>query len=100
MKSLIDMFKEGFLSKHVLAATLRAHQAAVDVFKSPQRRQPKKNLARIVDRISIDDATYGQEHDISVDAKTKVHDSVAPFISIFLMRQRVQHGSSRVCESL
>mmetsp|Transcript_1952 Transcript_1952/g.3045 ORF Transcript_1952/g.3045 Transcript_1952/m.3045 type:complete len:86 (+) Transcript_1952:282-539(+) len=63
-------------------------------------RQSKKNSARIVDRTSSDDARYGQEHDISVDTKTKVHDSFAPSISIFLMRQRVQHGSSRVCESL
>ncbi len=44
MKSLIDMFKEGFLSKNVLAATLRAHQAAVDVFKSPQREAAKEKF--------------------------------------------------------
>ena len=33
----MDMFKEGFVSKEVLAATLRVYQAAVDATKSPQR---------------------------------------------------------------
>ncbi len=36
-KKLMGMFKGGFVSKEVLAATLRAHQAAVDATKSPQR---------------------------------------------------------------
>eukprot|EP00985_Skeletonema_marinoi_P020388 scaffold12116_cov117-Skeletonema_marinoi.AAC.1 len=37
MKMLLAMFKEGLVSKDDLAATLRAHQAAVDATKSPQR---------------------------------------------------------------
>ena len=37
MKELMDAFKGGFVSKEVLAAALRAHKAAVDATKSPQR---------------------------------------------------------------
>jgi len=37
MKLLLAMFKQGLVSKDDLAATLRAHQAAVDATKSPQR---------------------------------------------------------------
>eukprot|EP00985_Skeletonema_marinoi_P000141 scaffold42_cov77-Skeletonema_marinoi.AAC.2 len=37
IKELIEKFKEGFVSKDDLAAALRAHQAAVDATKSPQR---------------------------------------------------------------
>jgi len=37
IKTLMEYFKEGFVSKDDLAATLRAHQAAVDATKSPQR---------------------------------------------------------------
>eukprot|EP00984_Skeletonema_dohrnii_P026580 scaffold15922_cov104-Skeletonema_dohrnii-CCMP3373.AAC.11 len=37
IKELMGHFKEGFVSKDELAATLRAHQAAVDATKSPQR---------------------------------------------------------------
>eukprot|EP00984_Skeletonema_dohrnii_P018440 scaffold8628_cov105-Skeletonema_dohrnii-CCMP3373.AAC.3 len=37
MKLLMDHFKDGFVSKDDLAAALRAHQAAVDATKSPQR---------------------------------------------------------------
>ncbi len=38
------MFKDGFLSKNVLAATFRAHQAAVDVLKSPQREAAEEKF--------------------------------------------------------
>jgi len=37
IKELLEIFKEGFVSKDDLAAALRAHQAAVDSAKSPQR---------------------------------------------------------------
>ena len=37
IKDLIDAFKEGFMAKEDLAAALRAHKAAVDATKSPQR---------------------------------------------------------------
>eukprot|EP00984_Skeletonema_dohrnii_P022029 scaffold11147_cov79-Skeletonema_dohrnii-CCMP3373.AAC.1 len=37
IKSLIRAFKSGMMSKDNLAAALRAHQAAVDATKSPQR---------------------------------------------------------------
>ncbi len=37
MKALKDAFKKGCISKEDLAATVRAHQAAVDATKSPQR---------------------------------------------------------------
>ncbi len=37
IKLLMLAFKDGFISKDLLAATLRAHQAAVDATKSPQR---------------------------------------------------------------
>ncbi len=42
LKMLMDAFKGGFVSKDVLAATLRAHQAAVDATKSPQREAAAK----------------------------------------------------------
>ena len=37
IKCVIEMFKMGFVSKEELAAALRAHKAAVDATKSPQR---------------------------------------------------------------
>jgi len=37
IKYLLKMFKGGLIDKDELAATLRAHQAAVDATKSPQR---------------------------------------------------------------
>ena len=37
MKYLLSAFKDGFVEKDVLAAALRAHKAAVDETKSPQR---------------------------------------------------------------
>jgi len=36
-KALIDDFRRGFVGKEDLAAALRAHQAAIDATKSPQR---------------------------------------------------------------
>ena len=38
MKKLMDRFREGYVSKEDLAATLRAHHATVDAMKSPQRK--------------------------------------------------------------
>ena len=35
---LIDVFKEGFVEKEILTATFRAHKAAVDATKSPERK--------------------------------------------------------------
>jgi len=45
IKPLMDLFQEGYVSKDDLAAALRAHQAAVDATKSPQREAAK--IARI-----------------------------------------------------
>ena len=42
IKMLMDGFKEGFVEKEVLAAALRAHKAAVDETKSPQRQLEEK----------------------------------------------------------
>ena len=39
MKELMRGFKRGFVEKEVLAAALRAHQAAVNATKSPQREE-------------------------------------------------------------
>ena len=41
-KMLMIAFKKGFVEKDVLAATLRAHQAAVDATKSPQREAAER----------------------------------------------------------
>ena len=43
IKTLMEGFKNGFVSKEDLAATLRAHQAAIDATKSPQREAADKN---------------------------------------------------------
>ena len=37
IKALMDEFRSGMVSKENLAAALRAHQAAVEETKSPQR---------------------------------------------------------------
>eukprot|EP00984_Skeletonema_dohrnii_P020259 scaffold9816_cov99-Skeletonema_dohrnii-CCMP3373.AAC.13 len=42
-KALIDDFKRGFVGKEDLAAALRAHQAAVDAAKSPQREAAEEH---------------------------------------------------------
>ena len=39
IKALMKAYKEGFVEKDVLAAALRAHKAAVDTRKSPQRQE-------------------------------------------------------------
>ena len=39
---LMEAFKNGFVEKDVLATTLRAHKAAVDATKSPQREEGRK----------------------------------------------------------
>ena len=44
IKTLMKMFKEGWVKKDVLAATLRAHEAAVNATKSPQRRSQKDRI--------------------------------------------------------
>ena len=42
IKALMNAFKNGFVEKEGLAAALRAHQAAVDETKSPQREVAEK----------------------------------------------------------
>ena len=42
IKALIHAFKRGSVEKDVLAVSLRAHKAAVDATKSPQRKQAKE----------------------------------------------------------
>ena len=37
MKPLMDLFKEGYVSKEDLTSALRAYQTAVNATKSPQR---------------------------------------------------------------
>eukprot|EP00984_Skeletonema_dohrnii_P026121 scaffold15418_cov75-Skeletonema_dohrnii-CCMP3373.AAC.3 len=54
IKPLIDYFKEGFVSKDDLAAALRAHQAAVDATKSPQR-DAAEEYYRSKDNINTED---------------------------------------------
>ena len=43
MKELMEMFKEGFVEKEDLATALRAHKAALDATKSPQREAAEKS---------------------------------------------------------
>ena len=43
-KSLMKAFKDGFISKEILTTTLRAHHAAVDATKSPQREEGEEFL--------------------------------------------------------
>ena len=43
----MNAFKEGLVSKEVLAATLRAHQAAIDATKTPQRDEAAKSFTMI-----------------------------------------------------
>ena len=42
MKKLMDGFRDGYVSKEKLTATLRAYQAAVDATKSPQRKEAEE----------------------------------------------------------
>ena len=44
IQELMKAFKNGFVGKDVLAAALRAHKAAVDATKSPQREAAEKLL--------------------------------------------------------
>ena len=50
IKNLMFAFKEGKVSKDDLAAALRAHQAAVDATKSPQREAAKIESSRSMKR--------------------------------------------------
>eukprot|EP00985_Skeletonema_marinoi_P010711 scaffold5030_cov128-Skeletonema_marinoi.AAC.5 len=50
IKALMDLFKEEYVSKDDLAAALRAHQAAVDATKSPQREAAKIESSRSTNR--------------------------------------------------
>ncbi len=52
MKALMKFFKGGYVSKEDLAATLRAHQAAVDATKSPQR-EAAEDFIRILEERSL-----------------------------------------------
>eukprot|EP00984_Skeletonema_dohrnii_P022749 scaffold11856_cov96-Skeletonema_dohrnii-CCMP3373.AAC.1 len=42
LDALKDRYKDGLVSKEDFAAALRAHQAAVDATKSPQREEAEK----------------------------------------------------------
>ena len=44
IKILTRFYKDGLVSKEEFAAALRAHQAAVDATKSPQREEAAKSL--------------------------------------------------------
>ena len=44
----MDIFEMGIVSKADLAAALRAHQAAVDATKSPQRKRAEATSADIL----------------------------------------------------
>ncbi len=46
VKELMHAFKGGFVNKEDLAAALRAHQAAVDATKSPQRKEAEEFRGR------------------------------------------------------
>ncbi len=55
----MSAFKLGFVSKEVLAATLRTHQAVVDATKSRQREVAAEFLANHTQLVKvIDDAVY------------------------------------------
>ena len=51
IKALMQAFKKGFVEKEVLAAALRAHKAAVDAIKSPQRDQAEESIDSVSGRI-------------------------------------------------
>ena len=48
IKKLMEVFKKGFMEKENLTAALRAHKAAVDATKSPQRDEAEKNGRRLL----------------------------------------------------
>ena len=47
IEMLMKAFRDGFISKEVLTATLRAHQTAVDATKSPQRKKTEDFLGSV-----------------------------------------------------
>uniref|UniRef100_A0A7S1GE34 Uncharacterized protein n=1 Tax=Skeletonema marinoi TaxID=267567 RepID=A0A7S1GE34_9STRA len=51
VQALKECYKEGKVSKEDLAGALRAHQAAIDATKSPQREAAEKYLAKNAHRI-------------------------------------------------
>ncbi len=50
IKALMNEFRKGYVEKEVLAATLRAHKAAVDATKSPQRHFEEKIVPKLLNR--------------------------------------------------
>ena len=50
MKELLKIFKQGYLEKDVLAATLRAHKAAVDTTRNSQRDTGEKMVRKVYAR--------------------------------------------------
>eukprot|EP00984_Skeletonema_dohrnii_P025497 scaffold14678_cov75-Skeletonema_dohrnii-CCMP3373.AAC.3 len=56
IKELMEYFKEGFVSKDDLAAALRAHKAAVDATKSPQREAAEEYYRILRDTIDAKDS--------------------------------------------
>ena len=46
IKALMNFFKAGLVEKDVLTATLRAHKAAVDATKSPQRKVAEEAISK------------------------------------------------------
>ena len=57
INALTEMFKEGYVEKDDLAAALRAHKAAVDATKSPQREAEEEfqraRLARKLENTNL-----------------------------------------------
>lgn len=51
IEALTNAFKQGHLENEVLAAALRAHKAAVDATKSPQRLAAEQFIERSKDRL-------------------------------------------------
>jgi len=54
IKMLMDAFRNGLVSKEDLASALRAHQAAADATKSPQR-DAAEEFYRIKDNSNTED---------------------------------------------
>uniref|UniRef100_A0A7S1CRA6 Sel1 repeat family protein n=1 Tax=Skeletonema marinoi TaxID=267567 RepID=A0A7S1CRA6_9STRA len=51
IQRLKESYKDGLVSKEDFAGALRAHQAAIDATKSPQREAAEKYLAKNAHRI-------------------------------------------------
>ena len=45
LEALKRSYREGLVSKDTLASALRAHQAAIDATKSPQREEAEMHIA-------------------------------------------------------